>query len=272
MREADFAPFAQHLADIWGLKGQVLNGGGKALWFRALQAYSLDAIRAALDAYLRDPSTKGFLPMPSDIIGRLDRADGRPGAEEAWAMAVGCQDEAVTVVWTEETSRAMGLCRPILLAGDEVGARMAFREAYERLVAEARSARRPVAWSVSLGMDPEGRRVAIEAAQAAGLLPAPAAGDAPLALPAPRGDVLTPLTQAAPAEAKAALLRLRQSLTEPRAELPSRDAQARERADDAKKVAQERVAAAFPDSLHDAHVGALWAHALRQKNHLRKTA
>jgi hypothetical protein len=40
-----------------------------------------------------------------------------------------------------------------LLDGDQIGARMAFKERYERELAEARSQRRPVRWTMSAGYD-----------------------------------------------------------------------------------------------------------------------
>jgi hypothetical protein len=58
--------------------------------------------------------------------------------------------------------------------GDEVGARMAFKEAYSRIVALARAARRPAVWSASLGWDQRKRETSLRRAASAGLLPAPA--------------------------------------------------------------------------------------------------
>ena len=71
--------------------------------------------------------------------------------------------------------------------GDEIGARMAFREVYSRLVEDARRQRMPSSWSTSLGFDLEQRRQAIEDAVAAGRLPQSEL----LALPEPpRGGAL----------------------------------------------------------------------------------
>jgi hypothetical protein len=174
MRDADVGAFYALLDDVGALlqrPGQVMSPTAKAMFFRAMAAYDLATVRAALDAHVKDPQRGRFMPLPADLIAQIQGAaadDGRPGAEEAWAIAMRAQDEADTVVWTEEIAQARSIAQPVLDAGDEVGARMAFREAYGRLVDEARHARRRLAWSVSLGFDPQRRRVALEAAAAAG--------------------------------------------------------------------------------------------------------
>jgi hypothetical protein len=179
MRDADIGAFYALLDDVATLlarPGQpAMTPTAKAMFFRALQGYSLEAVRAALDAHVKDPQRGRFMPLPADVIAQLQGAaadDGRPGPEEAWAIALRSHDEADTVVWTEEIAQARAIARPLLDAGDEVGARMAFKEAYSRLVAEARSTCKPAAWSASLGFDPRLRRVALEAAVQAHRLPA----------------------------------------------------------------------------------------------------
>lgn len=84
--------------------------------------------------------------------------DGRPGPEEAWArMPKGERMEDDSVVWCEEERIAYGACRSLLLDGDQIGARMAFKERYEKELAEARSQARPAQWTVSVGYDIEHR-------------------------------------------------------------------------------------------------------------------
>ena len=99
---------------------------------------------------------RGVLTV-QDVISRLD--DGRPGADEAWSLIP--QDEAKSVVWTAEMAQAFGVVLPLLDTGDKVGARLAFREAYNRLVANARDAGEPVNWSPSLGHDAKSREAAL---------------------------------------------------------------------------------------------------------------
>jgi len=102
---------------------------------------------------------KGRLTV-ADVVTRLD--DGRPGPEEAWAMLP--FDEAQTVVWTDEISKAWGIALPLIEEGERVPARMAFLESYRKAVQEARDNGEAPRWAVSLGHDPNARQVAIEQA------------------------------------------------------------------------------------------------------------
>ena len=116
--------------------------------------------------------------------------DGRPGAEEAWAMCSNADDESETVVWSDEMSQAYSVAGPLMQAGDHIGARMAFKEAYLRLVDGARRERKPIAWSVSLGHDVNKRHAALVTAETRGLLPN---GEA-LRLAPPAADMHTTAT------------------------------------------------------------------------------
>ena len=83
-----------------------------------------------------------------DIIDRIPGGgadDGRPGVEEAWAKCP--RDEDSSCVWTEEMAKAFGAARPMLRAGDQVGARMVFKEVYTRLVESARRQGVSLRWS-----------------------------------------------------------------------------------------------------------------------------
>ena len=185
MREADFSAFSSLLDDVVGMypKGSVTSGQ-TAMFFRALSAYSIAEVRAGFDAHVRDTQRGQFQPMPSHILAQIEGLsanDGRPGPEEAWAKALRAADEQNTVVWTEEMAEAWGIAQPVIANGDEVGARMAFREAYTRLIDAARRARRAPVWMASLGFDMRQRAEALQSAHMTGQLPAPDL----LALPAP---------------------------------------------------------------------------------------
>lgn len=121
----------------------------------------------------------------SDILDRLPT--GHPGPEEAWALvAPALDDEARSIAWTREMAEAFGTARH--LARDPIAARMAFREVYTRLVAEARVRRQPPTWRASLGYDQAGREAAVREAdrrmgrELAPLLERPAASPLTLAL------------------------------------------------------------------------------------------
>jgi hypothetical protein len=133
------------------------------IYAKTLTPFGKENLEVAFARALRE---KKFFPKIAELIelAAIDPAqDGRPGAEEAWQMCP--RDEFESVVWTAEMAVAFVLVR---LEGDRVAARMAFREKYQQLVAEARSRRQPVIWSVSLGWDGPGRVAALTQAVAEG--------------------------------------------------------------------------------------------------------
>lgn len=124
-----------------------------------LEAYPEPDVLAALGRCRRELKHRLTL---ADIIERIDKRDGRPAADEAWAKALAGMDENTTVVLNNEICEAMATARPIFQAGDEVGARMAFRATYERIVQANREAKVSVHWWASLGHDEQKREAAVQ--------------------------------------------------------------------------------------------------------------
>lgn len=152
------------------LTSTALSGAAIAMMVRDLSGFDEASILRALDRCRKELT--GRLTLAA-IIDRLNENDGRPTADEAWAMSLEALDEAKTVVWTDEARAAFSIARPVLSEGDKVGDRMAFRDSYERLVRESRERAIPAKWDVSLGWDNAMREVALRQAEASGLLPAP---------------------------------------------------------------------------------------------------
>jgi hypothetical protein len=165
MDNRQFEEFAQTMRQTLKIYGSDLSAGAIETWWRMLAGYPMDAVQAALQDHL---ANSVYPPKPADVIQRLQQADGRPGAEEAWSIAQGAGDENRTVVWTAEMASAFAAAQPLLAEGDQVGARMAFREAYEKRVEQARKHGQPVQWMVSLGHDRAGRLAPIQEAREAG--------------------------------------------------------------------------------------------------------
>lgn len=132
-----------------------------------LEAFPEDQVLAALARCRRELRHRMTL---ADILERLQGSDGRPSGDEAWAKALAGMDESTTVVTNDEIAEAAATAKAIYDAGDKVGARMAFREAYERIVQRNRENRVPVRWWASLGQDPHGREAAIRDGVERGLL------------------------------------------------------------------------------------------------------
>lgn len=147
------------------LTGTELSSVAVKVMLGDLARYPEDQVMGALTRCRRE--LKGRLTI-ADVLSRLE--DGRPGVEEAWSMVP--KGEDVTVVWTEEMAKAMAAAHPLLDCGDDVGARMAFKEVYQKLCQSARDRSIPVSWSVSLGWDKGGRESAIKEAVIAGRLTA----------------------------------------------------------------------------------------------------
>ena len=134
-------------------------------WWAAFVDWHLDEFCRALSLHEK---RSRFAPKPADLFELRQAASGRLSADEAWPLALRGQDEADTVIWTDAIAQAFGVAREVLELGDKIGARMAFRAAYERICSESgTSIHQPV---VSLGHDPALRRERIDAALATGLL------------------------------------------------------------------------------------------------------
>jgi hypothetical protein len=136
------------------LCGKVFSTPAARQFAKDLDAYPEPQVLGALERCRRE--VRGILTL-ADVIARLE--DGRPGADEAWAMMP--RDERQSVVWTDEMAVAYGLAMPLLASGDHVAARMAFRDCYTHAVMLARAERRVPQWRLSPGSDAAGRSTAI---------------------------------------------------------------------------------------------------------------
>ncbi|MDS0801736.1 hypothetical protein [Burkholderia cenocepacia] len=137
------------------------------VFWAQLEAYPLDAVLRALSRHV---ATSEFAPTPASILKHLPKmSDGRPEADEAWAIAIRSADERETVVWTQEIAEAWAIASPVF-DGDEIGARMAFKAAYVRIVDRNRGANLPPQWVVSQGFDAQRRIEVVEQAVRAGRL------------------------------------------------------------------------------------------------------
>jgi hypothetical protein len=148
------------------------------IYWNSLKQFDIAMIRQAFSRWMTDPEQGRFSPKPADIIGIIQKRAGGPAwisADEAWSLALPAQNEANTVVWTEEIARAWSAASIVMQEGDPVGARRAFILTYERLVTAARESGKQPAWLVSEGWDPLCRTQVVERAVNTGLLPAPQA-------------------------------------------------------------------------------------------------
>jgi hypothetical protein len=127
----------------------------------ALSSYDIETALAALRRCYKEH--KGHL-APADIISRIP--SGWPSKNEAWAMCP--HSEADTVVWFLECAQAYDETKA--LSGDAVAQRMAFMEAYTRLVQASKDRGLSPKWEVCLGTDKTRREKAVRDAHRKGLI------------------------------------------------------------------------------------------------------
>lgn len=151
----------QGLAVVAEVTGTQLSKPALQVMERELSNFNEEQVLKALQRCMREVKNRFTL---ADVMDRLKSSDAIPGANEAWGIAIKAMDEAETVVWTNHMKQAFAVCRPVFEVGDEVGARMAFKDAYVRL-----SNSIPVEWEVSYGWDSAKRDIAIENARNSGL-------------------------------------------------------------------------------------------------------
>lgn len=145
MKNSPSKELLQAIAVTAELTGTELSEIAARVMAEDLTAYPENQVLGALVRCRKE--LRGRMAV-ADVIKRLD--DGRPGAEEAWAIcSVSLGDEGATIVWTEEMQQAFGVA--CALGDDHVAARMAFKESYENNVLAARDIGKPVRWIPSLG-------------------------------------------------------------------------------------------------------------------------
>ena len=138
------------------LTGTTLTEPAMRLFASDLSGYPRASVLRALERCRRELKYRLTL---ADVLTRIEEQDGRPSADEAWAMLP--MTEEVSVAWTAEMAAAWGVARAILDT-DRTAARMAFRSAYDRAVVDARREDIPIRWSPSLGLEKGGRDFAME--------------------------------------------------------------------------------------------------------------
>ncbi|AST86240.1 hypothetical protein CIG66_07090 [Ralstonia pseudosolanacearum] len=166
--KAEFSQVVRAMFDNYGRQAPLPET--LRLWWGLLAQFDIVAVRNACQKHIE--TEPKFPPTAGQLLAILRpvETNGRPGPEEAWAIAVKACDESETVVMNDEIAHAWGVAKPIFDLGDEVGARMAFKEVYERQVSAAKE---PVKWWPSIGTDQHKRDAALSEAKRAGLLPAP---------------------------------------------------------------------------------------------------
>lgn len=186
MKQSEYEQFVDMLQGVADVYGKQVSPAAVAIWWKVMQPYDLQDVQRGFEAHLRERGAGSFWPKPADVLAHLAHGqtnDPWPTADEAWAIAVRAMDEAETVVWTGPMREAWGMALDVFVGGDEIGARLAFRATYERLVGEARMQGMRPTWEVSPGTSQDLRARRVDEAVGLGRL-----GDSArdvFALPAP---------------------------------------------------------------------------------------
>ena len=139
------------------------------VWWGVLQSYTIEQVRNGFSRFVSSKESK-YPPVPAHIVEaiELNEPDGRLGADEAWATYP--RDEISSAVINNEIAEAMQSAQPLIKDGDMIAARMAFKDAYNRIVARNKNAGIKPKWFPSLGSNPQGHEDALKAAAEKGLL------------------------------------------------------------------------------------------------------
>lgn len=160
MMQDDLETMCAHIRATAETFGQQLSPQATLMMAADLEDFGLQAVTGAL-ARVRRECTRLNL---REVLDKLAQAGGWISSDEAWAVAIEAQDERATVVWTLEAAKAFQEAKPLLDMGDKIGARMAFKAAYERCVSQAMSDGKQPKSIPSFGHDSYAREAALSKA------------------------------------------------------------------------------------------------------------
>ena len=133
MNFSDKKIFVEALTACSSIYRQSLENPVITVFWRLLEEYELNDVLMAFDKHLAESK---FMPTPAEIITRIPKSKTNLDKNEAWALCQRLTTEDDTAIITNNMRDAWAIAYPILERGDKVGARMAFNEAYERLLTE----------------------------------------------------------------------------------------------------------------------------------------
>jgi len=167
--QSDYQNFAQHWLSCCEVSANPNRPSDSTLSivFHDLMQYPIDWVIFALTYHRR---SNKYSPVVADIIQIIKDHSGQThvSADEAWAIASESFDENKTVVWTAQIAQARAAAWNAYCEGGMIPARMAFKDAYTRILKTTHTA--PV-WTACFGSDKADRVQVVEQAVLKNLLP-----------------------------------------------------------------------------------------------------
>ena len=128
----DKARFSEIMTTCGSIYGKTVDTAILKIFWSMMQTYPLAEVDNAFHRFM----TRGkFFPRPAEILELMPSANANKHIpeNEAWAMCLKLTSELDSVVITTQMRDAWHIASKVLAFGDKVGARMAFKDAYERL-------------------------------------------------------------------------------------------------------------------------------------------
>lgn len=154
------------LKSVFSVYGGIDRSAG-VIWWDTMKSFQFDQVE---EAFMKAIRRSEFAPKPSTILKIIQEPIDRlwMTADEAWAIALKLTNEDTTVVTTDVILE----CLPVAsaLMPDKVAARMAFRQAYERILLEGKDYGRIPKVTISLGFEKDQRESVVQEAVISGLI------------------------------------------------------------------------------------------------------
>lgn len=151
-----FATLMTGLSDYYRVE---ISKAVMALYWEGLKRHPFEAVESAMWAHTQNTENGQFMPKIADVVRILQRDNDNLwiGPDEAWALVP--KSESDSAMLTDEIAQAVAAATPLLEVRDKVAARMAFKDAYTRLVERAKAEGRAPRYFPSFGTEPSGRVV-----------------------------------------------------------------------------------------------------------------
>ena len=149
MKSTDKTIFVEIMTGLGSAYRQDVTKAVLGVFWNATQDLTIEQFNLAVNKHVRKSK---FFPTIAEIYEIAEQSSGNQHlcADEAWGVALQLANELIAVVVTNEIFTAWVEAKPVFDVGDEVGARMAFKATYNRIMGATQS---PPVWRLTEGQD-----------------------------------------------------------------------------------------------------------------------